>query len=177
MFVGGTDTTYKVLEWAMTELLRHPRILKKLQEEVTEIAKGKPDISESDQDKMPYLKATIKERNLRLSPLIPLIVPRDSSQDTKIMVFDIPAGTMVMTNARAIGRDPALWDEPRPGRRGCPGALFAMTSIELVLANIVHKFDWALPDGIRGEDLDMKECAGFISRRKVPLLAIATPRF
>ena len=65
MFVGGTDTTYTVLEWAMTELLRHPRILKKLQEEVTEIAKGKQDICESDPDKMPCLKATIKESTLR----------------------------------------------------------------------------------------------------------------
>ena len=49
------------------------------------------------------------------------------------------------------------------GRRGCPGALFAMTILLSLCLRIymVHKFDWALPDGIRGEDLDMKECVGF----------------
>lgn len=203
LFAGGSDTTYTALEWAMTELLRHPKILKKLQEEVTGIAKGKSYISESDIDKTPYLKAVIKE-TLRLHPPIALIVPRESRQDTKIMGYDIAARTMVITNVWAIGRDPALWDEPEEfkperflnsaidfkigneyfllipfgaGRRGCPGLLFAMTIIELVLANIVHKFDWALPDGNRKEDLDMTESVGFITHRKVPLLAIATQRF
>ncbi|GMN56898.1 hypothetical protein TIFTF001_026011 [Ficus carica] len=202
MFVGGTDTTYTVLEWAMAELLRHPRILKKLQDEVTEVSKGKPDISESDLDKMPYLKAVIKE-TLRLYSPIPLLAPRESSQDAKIKGFDIPAETMVIVNAWAIGRDRELWDEPeefRPerflnsavdfkgndgfqlipfggGRRSCPGVLFAMTTNELVLANLVHRFDWALPHGTKVEDLDMTECIGLIIHRKVPLLAIPTPRF
>ncbi|KAK6924766.1 Cytochrome P450 [Dillenia turbinata] len=31
MFAAGTDTTYTVLEWAMTEILRHQEIMKKLQ--------------------------------------------------------------------------------------------------------------------------------------------------
>ncbi|CAI9753987.1 unnamed protein product [Fraxinus pennsylvanica] len=34
VFVGGTDTTSTVLEWTMTELLRHPKIMTKLQNEV-----------------------------------------------------------------------------------------------------------------------------------------------
>ncbi|XP_024025593.1 cytochrome P450 71A6-like [Morus notabilis] len=110
MFTGGSDTTYTALEWAMIELLRHPKILKKLQEEVTGMAKGKSYISESDLDKTPYMKAVIKE-TLRLHPLIALIVPRESRQDTKIMGYDIAARTTVITNVWAIGRDPALWDE------------------------------------------------------------------
>ncbi|KAK0587615.1 hypothetical protein LWI29_025826 [Acer saccharum] len=38
MFAGGTDTTYTVLEWAMTQLLRHPRVMKELQNELLEAA-------------------------------------------------------------------------------------------------------------------------------------------
>lgn len=52
MFAGGTVTTYTVLEWAMTRLLRHPRVLKKLQNEIAGIANGKHDIAESDLEKM-----------------------------------------------------------------------------------------------------------------------------
>lgn len=199
MFAAGTDTTYTVLEWAMTELLRHPRVLKILQSEVRNMAGPKREISEDDLYKMPYLKAVIKE-TLRLHPPIPLLVPRESTADVKIMGYDIPAGTRVITNAWAIGRDPTSWERPEEfwperfinsdidfkgqnfelipfgaGRRGCPGFLFAVSLEELVLATIVHKFDWELPYGMRGEDLDMTECTGLTIHRKSPLLAVAIP--
>ncbi|XP_015882500.2 cytochrome P450 736A117 [Ziziphus jujuba] len=200
MFVDGSGTSATVLEWAMAELLRHPRVMKKLQEEVMEISNGKPDITENDLDKMHYLKAVIKE-TVRLYPPVPLLIPRESAQDINIKGYDIAAGTMVITNAWALGRDPNLWEKPEEfvperfldssidfkgqdfqlipfgsGRRGCPGILFAMVANELLLANLVHKFDWSLPDGAKPQDLDMTECAGSTIHRKVPLLAVATPR-
>lgn len=174
MFAAGTDTTYTVLEWAMTELLRNPEILRKVQNEVQGIVKEKQHITEDDLENMHYLKAVIKE-TLRLHPPIPLLVPRESIQDVKVMGYDIAAGTLVITNSWAIGRDPTSWEEPnefRPerflgtsidfkghdfelipfgaGRRGCPGTMFAMAINELALANLLHKFDWALPGGARG---------------------------
>ncbi|KAM2025318.1 hypothetical protein ACFX1Q_018765 [Malus domestica] len=79
MFAGGTDTTYTVPEWAMTRFLRHPRVLKKLQNEIAGIANGKQDIAESDLEKMHYLKAMIKE-TLRLHPPIPLLAPQISGR-------------------------------------------------------------------------------------------------
>ncbi|KAM2970834.1 hypothetical protein FF2_017740 [Malus domestica] len=79
MFAGGTDTTYTVLEWAMTRFLRHPRVLKKLQNEIAGIANGKQDIAESDLEKMHYLKAMIK-MTLRLHPPIPLLAPQISGR-------------------------------------------------------------------------------------------------
>lgn len=67
MFVGGTHTTNTVLEWAMAELLRCPRVMKKLQNEVRGIVENKSDITEDDLIRMNYLKAVIKE-TLRLHP-------------------------------------------------------------------------------------------------------------
>ena len=107
MFATGTDTIYTVREWAMSELLRHLRVMKKLQSEVRGIAKDKPYITENDLEEMHYLKAVIKE-TLRLYPPIPLLVPQKSTQDVKIKRYDIAAGTMVITNAWAIARDPSL---------------------------------------------------------------------
>ncbi|KAL5748212.1 hypothetical protein ACOSQ2_025509 [Xanthoceras sorbifolium] len=198
MLAGGSDTTFTVLEWAMTELLRHPRVMKELQNEVRKITNSKPYVKEEDLDKMLHLKAVLKEI-FRLHPPIPLLVPRSSAQDVRIKGYDILAGTTVITNAWAIGRDPTTWQEPeefRPerflnnsidfkghdfelipfgaGRRGCPGTSFAMATNELVLANLLHRFDWSLPDGTRVEDLDMTECTGLTILRKVPLLAVAT---
>ncbi|KAL0441103.1 UNVERIFIED_CONTAM: cytochrome [Sesamum radiatum] len=195
VYAAGTESTPTVLEWAMTELLRHPSVMKKLQTEVREIVKDKQDITENDLEKMLYLKAVIKE-TLRFHTPVPLLAPRVARKDVKIMGYDISAGTMVITNAWAIGRDPVSWDEPEKfepdrfvnssidfkgldfelipfgaGRRGCPGIAFAMATIEFVLANLVQKFDWKLPD--KGKELGMKERPGITLHIDVPLLAAA----
>lgn len=179
----------------MTELLRHPRAMEKLQNEVQGLAQEKAEITEDDLPNMHYLKAVIKE-TLRLHPPIPLLLPREAMEDVKLLGYHIPAKTQAIINAWTIGRDPLSWDDPeefRPerflnsdidvkglnfelipfgaGRRGCPGTAFAIVVIELALAKIVHKFNFALPK----EDLDMTECTGLTIRRKSPLLALATP--
>lgn len=46
---------------------------------------------------------------------------------------------------------------------------------EIALANLVHKFEWALPGGARAGDLDMTESTGLTIRRKHPLEAVAIP--
>ncbi|OMO72248.1 Cytochrome P450 [Corchorus capsularis] len=201
MFAAGTDTTYTVLEWAMTELLRHPEIMKELQKEIRHVAGDKSDVSEDDLDEMHYLKAVIKE-TLRLHTPIPLLVPRISTKDVKINGYDIAQGTRVLINAWAIGRDPSSWERPEDffperflnssidfkghhfelipfgsGRRICPGIQFAMKINELFLANLVHKFDWSLPGGANDKDLDMSESFGITIHRKSPLIAIGTPCF
>ncbi|XP_049359467.1 cytochrome P450 71A4-like isoform X3 [Solanum verrucosum] len=195
-FSAGTDTIYTALEWTMTELLMHPRAMEKLQNEVRGFAQGKAEVTEDDLGNMHYLKAVIKE-TFRLHPPVPLLVPRESMEEVKLLGYHIPAKTQVIINAWTIGRDPLSWDDPedyRPdrflnsnidikglnfevipfggGRRGCPGSVFAIVAIELALARIVHKFNLALP---KGEELDMTECTGLTIRRKSPLLALATP--
>ena len=61
------------------------------------------------------------------------------------------------------------------GRRICPGIQFAVAVKEIVLASLMHKFDWALPGGARGEDLDMTECPGGTVHKKYPLKVVAIP--
>ncbi|KAG5536998.1 hypothetical protein RHGRI_024437 [Rhododendron griersonianum] len=198
MLGAGTDTTSGTLVWTMAELLRHPQVMKKLQHEVREIARGKPNVTDDDLDKMHYLKAVMKE-GLRIRTPLPLLAPRESIQDARVMGYDIAAGSQVLINAWAISRDPLTWEDPeefRPerflnssvdlkghdfeyvpfgaGRRGCPGILFAMNVNELALANVVHSFDLSLPSG---EDLDMSEVISLTVYKKTPLIVVATPSF
>ena len=70
MFGAGTNTTYTALEWAMTELLKHPMAMKKLQDEVRNLAGDRTHVTEKDLGQMHYLKAVIKE-TISLLPLIP----------------------------------------------------------------------------------------------------------
>ncbi|KAM7478263.1 hypothetical protein LguiA_026476 [Lonicera macranthoides] len=199
MFAAGTDTTSAVLDWATAELLKNPEIMIKLQNEVRQIAKGKSSVTEDDLEKMQYLKLVIKE-TLRLHVPSPLLVRRESTEDAKILGYDVKVGTQVIINAWAIGRDSLVWEDPeefRPerflnsstdfkgihfelipfgaGRRGCPDALFALVVIELALANLLYSFDIALPDGQRAKDLDMTETSGITVHKKSPILVVATP--
>ncbi|WVZ14798.1 hypothetical protein V8G54_012364 [Vigna mungo] len=194
-----TDTSSSILGWIMTELLRHPSVMQKLKDEIRNVVSGRTRITEEDLCNMPYLKAVIKE-SFRLHPPAPLLVPRESMEDAKVMDYDIAAGTQVIVNAWAIARDPCYWEKPEEfeaerflkssrdvkghdfevipfgaGRRGCPGIMFAMNMIELVMANLVHQFNWEVPSGVVGDQtLDMTESAGLTSHRKFPLIAFAS---
>jgi len=199
MFNAGTDTSATTLLWTMTELVRNPAMMRKAQEEVREAAKGKSQVEETDLLGLIYLRSVIKEA-LRLHPPLPLLVPRETIEDCKIRGYEVPRGTTVFINVTAISTDPKSWENPeefRPerflnssidfkgqnyeflpfgsGRRGCPGINFGVVIVELALANLLHRFDWKLPEGMSIEDVDMEEAYGLTTRKRTPLCLIATP--
>ena len=173
IFAAGTDTSSTVLGWAMAELINHPREMRKLQDEVRGAACAAGRVTEDHLDGMPYLRAVIGE-TMRLHAPAALLIPRETTEDTELLGYHIPARTRVVSNAWAIGRDPASWERAEEfaperfaggaappmdyakvgqdlrflafgaGRRGCPGAGFAAPSVELALANVLYHFDWAL---------------------------------
>ncbi|KAL6652520.1 hypothetical protein ACP70R_011445 [Stipagrostis hirtigluma subsp. patula] len=108
MFIAGTDTSAAALEWTMTELLRHPDVLAKAQHEVRSVVAGKAIVLESDLPRLHYLKLVIRE-SLRLHPPAPLLVPRETTEPITVHGCEIPAGTQVLVNAKAIGADPDAW--------------------------------------------------------------------
>ncbi|KAK8941985.1 Premnaspirodiene oxygenase [Platanthera guangdongensis] len=183
MFSGGSDTSSVALEWAMTELMKNPETMKKAQDEVRRVAGGDGKVEESKMEQLPYLKMVIKE-TLRLHPPTTLLAPHACLKDTKIHCYDVPAKTMAIVNVWAIGRDPKYWDQPeafRPerffglGRRMCPGMTLGLASIQLALANLLYSFNWNLPAGMTAEDIGREERFGLSTRKKMPLLLMATP--
>ncbi|MED6167533.1 hypothetical protein PIB30_003505 [Stylosanthes scabra] len=199
MFFAGTDTSSVVVEWAMSELMRNPRAMKKAQAEIRHAWRGKQTIQEADVSELPYLKAVIKE-TMRLHPPLPLMLPRQAREDCTINGYHIPINTKVMINVYALGRDPDNWYdaesflperfEKNPmdfkgtnfeyipfgaGRRMCPGLNFGLANVEFALAMLLYHFNWELPEGIKAEDLDMNEAQGATAGRKNPLHFIPTP--
>ncbi|OEL22514.1 Cytochrome P450 71A1 [Dichanthelium oligosanthes] len=119
VFVAGSETSFLTLEWVMTELVRHPCILKKAQDQVRRVVGGdRGGVEESDLCHLHYLRAILKE-TFRLHPVVPLLVARESVAHCTLGGYDIPAKTRVFINTFAMGRDPEIWDKPlefRPER-------------------------------------------------------------
>ena len=78
VFFGSTDTLSNTLEFTLAELMRKPCLLGKLQDEVRSIVpRGQESITETDINKMTYLRAVMKE-SLRVYPVAPILADRKS---------------------------------------------------------------------------------------------------
>ncbi|KAK3152518.1 hypothetical protein QOZ80_2BG0160050 [Eleusine coracana subsp. coracana] len=77
MIAAGMVTTSVTLEWVMAELVANPRVMGKVQDEIARVV-DEPTISQSQLNRMEYLRATVKEV-LRLHPPAPLLVPHEST--------------------------------------------------------------------------------------------------
>ncbi|TYH36228.1 hypothetical protein ES332_D13G249700v1 [Gossypium tomentosum] len=197
MFVAGSDTTTATIEWMMAELLKHPNVMKRVQQEVRTVVGNKSKVVIEDINKMDYLKCVVKE-TLRLHPAAPLLAPRRTSASVKLGGYDIPSDTTIIINGWAIHRDPKWWENPEGfiperfedssnidfqgqdfhfipfgfGRRACPGMPFGVVTTEYVVANLLYWFDWKLPAGEIPEHLDMTELYGVTCHKKISLRVI-----
>ncbi|OWM71861.1 hypothetical protein CDL15_Pgr017744 [Punica granatum] len=199
MLAGGTDISSNTVEFAMAEVMNKPHILAKVQQELDTVVGKDNIVEESHTGKLSYLQAVMKEA-LRLHPPVPLLVPLCPIEDTLVGGFIIPKGSRVFFNMWAVHRDPTLWENPTEfdperfldgkktedyngndftflhfgtGRRICAGIPMAERMVLYPLAALFHSFDWKLPEG---EKMNLSEQFGIVLKKKVPLIAVPTPR-
>ncbi|CAN4118864.1 unnamed protein product [Withania somnifera] len=196
IFLAGSETTSSTVEWALTELLRHPETMDKVKTEISKVIGPNRKFEESDIDNLPYMQAVIKE-SLRLHPPLPFLIPRETIHDTKFMGYDVPKGTRVLVNTWAIGRDPECWDDPmsfKPerflgskvdvkgqhyelipfgaGRRMCVGLPLGHRMMHFALGSLLHQFEWELPHGVSPESINMVESMGMTAIKRDSLKVI-----
>ncbi|KAK2996883.1 hypothetical protein RJ639_026450 [Escallonia herrerae] len=196
IFLGAVDTSSVTMVWVMAELIKNPRVMKKVQAEIRSCIGKKPKVDESELDKLKYFKLVVKE-TLRLHPPASLLIPHETIRHFKLNGYDILPKTRVIVNAWAIGHDPEMWENPNEfyperfegksvdykgqnfeflpfgsGRRMCPGINMGLMSVEFTVANLLHCFDWELPGGMKSEELNMDEEFGLNIRKRVPLCLV-----
>ncbi|XP_010548442.1 PREDICTED: cytochrome P450 81D11-like [Tarenaya hassleriana] len=192
LVVAGTDTSAVTLEWALSNLVNHPEVLKKARDEIDSKVGLDRVIDEPDISNLPYLQSIVNE-TLRLHPAVPMLLPHMSSEDCKIAGYDMPRGTMLLTNMWAIHRDPRLWEDPasfKPerfekegeaeklmpfgiGRRACPGSGLAQRLVTLALGSLIQCFEW---ERIGEEPVDMAEDKGLTMPKLIPLHVLCKSR-
>ncbi|KAL4576537.1 hypothetical protein LXL04_012632 [Taraxacum kok-saghyz] len=197
VLTGGIDTTVVTMVWAMSEIIKSPRVMRKLQTEIRNCTGRKQQVQELDITKMSYLKMVVKE-TLRLHPPAPLLIPHESLSHCQIGGYDVLPGTCVLVNAWVIGKDRDTWGENAGefyperfenldvdygggnfemvpfggGRRSCPAMNTVPGTIESTIANILYWFDWEVPGGLKNEDLNMLEEGSLVVRKKLPLCLV-----
>jgi cytochrome P450 len=183
----------------MAELIRKPHLMARAKHELRQrLGEGRSTVTSADLGGLRYLGMVVKE-TLRLHPAAPLIhrasqqrcqvMGYDIPRGTPVTINAFA----VMRDPAHWGEDAAEFRPERfeedggatgmeyshgaqmefipfgAGRRQCPGALFATTTIELVLANLLYRFDWAVPGGADPATLDMGEVFAIIMRARTSL--------
>lgn len=204
MIAAATDTSAVTNEWAMAEVIKHPRVLHKIQEELDSVIGRDRMVCESDLAHLNYLRCVVRE-TFRMHPAGPFLIPHESLRDTTINGYHIPAKTRIFINTHGLGRNTKIWtdiEEFRPerhwlddgsrveishgadfkilpfsaGKRKCPGAPLGVTLVLMALARLFQSFDWAPPEGMRHEDINTNEVYGMTMPKAQPLMAVARPR-
>jgi cytochrome P450 len=152
LLVAGHETTASSLAWAVERLVRNPRVLERLRDEV---ASGDDE----------YVDAVCKE-TLRLRPILALVLRR-LTEPMEIGGRLLPAGVNLAPCIYLVHRRPDVYPEPhafRPERfieqpagtytwipfgggvRRCLGASFALLEMRVVLRELVSRLELRTAD-------------------------------
>ncbi|XP_058737234.1 cytochrome P450 76T24-like [Vicia villosa] len=189
LFVAGIDTTSSIIEWIMAELLRNPEKLIKAKKELSQTIDKDEIIEESHISKLIFLQAIVKE-TFRLHPPIPLLLPHKCDEIVNILGYNVPENAQVLVNVWAMGRDSTIWENSNmflperfiesdinykgnnfelipfgAGKRICPGLPLAHRTVHLIVASLVHNFEWNLADMVVPEEMNMDEKFGLTLKR------------
>nr|XP_043612365.1 cytochrome P450 93A3-like [Erigeron canadensis] len=201
LFLAATDTTAGTMEWCLSQLINHPKIMNKALEEINQVVGKKRLLQESDIPNLPYLQAIVKE-TFRLHPALPVLA-RQSTEDFMVAGYYIPAKTLIFINLWALGRDPNHWENPNEfcperfqekdnefdvrgqhfqmlpfgsGRRLCPGISLAQIMIHTTLGAMIQCFDWKAGKDGNLPSVDMEEGFGLTLTRANHLVCVPVAR-
>ena len=116
LLAAGRDTTACLLTWTFFLLVRHPKVLEKLREEVNMASSDLANLTRTELRRMSYLQKVLKE-TLRLYPSVPVndrkankttLLPIGGGPDRTAPVL-IPKGTTVAYSVYAMHRRPDLY--------------------------------------------------------------------
>lgn len=168
LFVAGHETTANALAWTCYLLSQHPEAVEKLRAEHEAVLAGRlPEFGD-----LPQLEYTLQviEESMRLYPPA-WITDRVAVEADEAAGISIPAGSMIALSIYGAHHSPTLWDEPeefRPerfskenkamqhpyaylpfggGPRLCIGNNFALMEMQLILVQMLRRFDLELAPG------------------------------
>ena len=160
--LGGAESTSKPISWALYGLLRHPKTLERLRQELDEVL-GDEAIGSQHLRQLPYLRAVVME-GLRWGRSAVFAGPRYTLQPIALGGYTIPAGWTVGQCYGETTRNPIFshaeqfepehflgqrvmmqhWMPFGGGSRICTGMGLAQVEMAVVLGTAVQRLDFEL---------------------------------
>lgn len=168
MLNAGSTTTAIAITNAMYHLLKNPKCMQRLQQEVDETLDDDEEVAPYEKVKyLPYLRACLDEA-LRITPPTSQGLTRETPAEGMDVAGEyIPGGTSVAVSAYIAHRDPVVFPEPEQyipdrwlgeagkelgpyflafsaGARGCIGRNIAYLEQTVLLASMLHRYKFEL---------------------------------
>ncbi|UNI15403.1 hypothetical protein JDV02_001938 [Purpureocillium takamizusanense] len=178
MMNAGSVTTAIAITNVLYQLLRHPRTMRLLREELDTALEPEERIAPYDKVKhLPYLRACLDE-SLRLFPPTPHGLPRKTPPEGMyIMGRYVPGNTTVSISALVAHRDETVFPDAEQflperflgengralqssfisfsaGARGCIGRNISYLEQAVLLASLVHRYEFAMVEGFELQRLE-----------------------
>ncbi|XP_057175808.1 cytochrome P450 2B4-like [Triplophysa rosa] len=177
LFLAGTDTTATTIRWGLIFLMENPAVQERCHEEIVQVLGYDRLPSMDDREKLPYTYATVHEIQ-RCANIVPFGVVHATTQPTKLRGYDIPKGTMIMTNFTRILSDEEHWKSPdtfnpenfldenghfyKPeafiafslGPRACLGETLAKTELFLFITSLLQRIHFSWPPNSQCPHMD-----------------------
>ncbi|XP_052028277.1 cytochrome P450 2C70-like isoform X1 [Apodemus sylvaticus] len=175
LFHAGTETTSSTMKYGLFLLLKHPEVTAKVQEEIAHVIGSHRSPCMKDRSHMPYTEAVLHEIQRHID-LIPIPLPRKTTQDVEFRGYRIPKDTNVMICLTSVLNDKKEFPHPEKfdpghfldergnfkksdyfmafsaGKRACIGEGLARMEMFLILTNILQHF--TLKPLVNPEDID-----------------------
>jgi cytochrome P450 len=170
MLNAGSTTTAISMSNVMYNLMKNPKCMARLQQEIDEALDEDQTVAPYETVKhLPYLRACLDE-SLRIFPPTSHGLTRATPAEGAVVAGDfIAGGTTVAVSAWVAHRDPSIFPKPEEynperflgeegkelgpyfvafsaGARGCIGRNIAYLEQTVLLASLLHRYDFELAD-------------------------------
>ncbi|XP_054724318.1 cytochrome P450 2J6-like [Uloborus diversus] len=163
LFGAGSTPARATIEWALVCMVLYPDIQKVVHEELDSVIGKERFPAWNDFKTLPYTTAVMYEV-MRKCTIIPISMLRTNRTKCRIGGYDVPEGSIIMTNIWGVHHDSKVWRDPftfRPerflqngdvvkpsefipfsyGRRKCPGEEMALMEVFLYFTTLMQRYN------------------------------------
>ncbi|EFX01959.1 cytochrome p450 monooxygenase [Grosmannia clavigera kw1407] len=160
IFIAGGNSTWSTVLSNLLFLTKYPDAQRAIRDELDTVLDGGSRLPEFDDRTSLGSLDRFMQEVMRALPLNPLVIPHKSLREDEFRGMRIPAGSVVFANAKAMGSDPRVYNDPERfdpdrytrgepypngnfgfGRRKCPGNFLAMATVYMFLATLLAVFE------------------------------------
>ncbi|CAL2043275.1 unnamed protein product [Caenorhabditis brenneri] len=194
LWFGGLSTTNITLTWAISYILHHPEVQRKIHEELDQVISSDRLVTTADKSELPYMNAVINESQ-RCVNLVPVNLFHCTSRDTVINGYSIKEGTGVIAQISTVMLDEKVFPEPYKfnpdrfidkngklkkveelvpfsvGKRQCLGEGLARMELFLFISNFFNRYKISESSTEGLPSLDKSKDFGVIPRKFKAVLA------